>query len=85
MNKTSKFLVRNVQWNSVPSNSMNEPAGAMRCTNRRSATIKCNDCQHDWNAMSGRGPGQFSEVIGSVIVTCPGCGVREQVPDNQFM
>jgi hypothetical protein len=85
MNSTSKFLVVNVQWNSVPSNAMGAPAGAMRRTNRRSATIKCNDCQHGWNATSGRVPGQFSEVVGGVIVTCPNCGVRERVPDNQFM
>jgi hypothetical protein len=28
MNKTSKFLVTNVQWNSVPSNAMGAPTGA---------------------------------------------------------
>jgi hypothetical protein len=85
VNNTSRFSVTNAQWNYIPSNVMGAPAGEMRRTNRRSAIIKCNDCNHGWNATSGRGHGQFSEVIGGVVVTCPNCGARGQVPDSEFM
>jgi hypothetical protein len=85
MSTTSKFVATNVQWNSTPSRAMGAPAGEMIRTNRRSASIYCNGCGHGWSATSGRGSGQFWEVLGGVVVTCPKCGVEEQVPDKQFM
>ena len=45
-----------------------------------SMSIRCKKCETKWVSNQGNANGQFTDLLGFVRITCPGCGTESAIP-----
>jgi hypothetical protein len=81
-NESEKFIFDRIDWNYQKSNKItnNRMSSGSTRAGVISASVCCKVCGESWESTSGGRPGKFSLATGTLLISCPGCGVQDAIP-----
>lgn len=84
--ETDEFILADVAWNYVQSKEITAdrmPPAAVK-SGLSSALVICKGCDHTWMARPN-GAGNFHQVLGGILITCPSCKVSARVANEALI